>query len=58
MGPSYNYVLYGSHMAVSMAMGLLFLGGGRYSLSTTPQAVAAMVTAFFPKFPIHSNDNR
>ena len=29
VGPSYNYVLYGSHMAVSMAIGLLFMGGGR-----------------------------
>ena len=58
VGPSYSYVLYGSHMAISMAIGVLFMGGGRYSLSTSPQAVAAMVMAFFPKFPIHSNDNR
>ena len=26
----YNlYVMYGSHMAISMALGLLFLGGGK-----------------------------
>ena len=30
VGPSFSHVLYGSHMAVSMAIGLLFLGGGRY----------------------------
>ena len=30
VGPSYSYILYGSHMAVSMAIGLLFLGGGRW----------------------------
>jgi anaphase-promoting complex subunit 1 len=53
-----NVVLYGSHMATHMALGLLFLGGCRYTLSTSPAAVAAMICAFFPKFPIHSNDNR
>jgi len=51
-------VTYGSHMAVHMAAGLLFLGGGRYGLASTPSAVAAMIVAFFPKFPTHSNDNR
>merc|ERR1712198_496165 len=45
-------------MALHMALGLLFFGGGRYTLSTSPEAVAAMVAAFFPKFPTHSNDNR
>lgn len=49
---------YGSHMAISMSVGLLFLGGGRYSLSTTPEAIGIMLCAFFPKFPFHSNDNR
>ena len=29
VGASYSYVLYGSHLAVSMATGLLFMGGGR-----------------------------
>ena len=30
VGTNYSsFVLYGSHMAVSMATGLLFLGGGR-----------------------------
>ena len=30
VGPPYSlYVMYGSHMAVSMALGLLFLGGGK-----------------------------
>ena len=49
---------YGSHMAVHLAVGLLFLGGGKLGLSTSPSAVAAMIAAFFPKFPTHSNDNR
>lgn len=53
-----SVVTYGSHLATHMALGLLFLGGGRYTLSTSPSAVAAMLCAFFPKFPTHSNDNR
>uniref|UniRef100_A0A1B6C0L0 Uncharacterized protein n=2 Tax=Clastoptera arizonana TaxID=38151 RepID=A0A1B6C0L0_9HEMI len=55
---SNSVVSYGSHLATHMALGLLFLGGGRYSLSTTPESVAAMLCAFYPKFPTHSNDNR
>ncbi|GIY16750.1 anaphase-promoting complex subunit 1, partial [Caerostris darwini] len=53
-----SYVLYGSHMATHMALGLLFLGGGRFTLSTSPLSIGAMVCSFFPKFPQHSNDNR
>ena len=51
-------VNYGSHMAVHTAIGLLFLGGGRLGLASSPSAVAAMLAAFFPKFPTHSSDNR
>ncbi|XP_054169065.1 anaphase-promoting complex subunit 1-like [Oppia nitens] len=53
-----NYVLYGSHMAIHMALGLLFLAGCRATLCSSPESVAALIIAFFPKFPIHSNDNR
>ncbi|CAG2230501.1 APC1 [Mytilus edulis] len=59
VGPPYNlYVMYGSHMAISMSIGLLFLGGCRYSLKTAPESIAVLLCAMFPKFPIHSNDNR
>ena len=59
VGPArHSTVTYGSHMALHMSLGLLFLGGGRYTLNTRPESVAAMVAAFFPKFPTHSNDNR
>ncbi|XP_076314205.1 anaphase promoting complex subunit 1 isoform X2 [Tachypleus tridentatus] len=58
IGQANSYVLYGSHMATHMALGLLFLGGGRYTLSTRPEAIGALICAFFPKFPTHSNDNR
>lgn len=30
----------------------------RYTLSNRPEAVAALLAAFFPRLPIHSNDNR
>ncbi|XP_024080333.1 anaphase-promoting complex subunit 1 isoform X2 [Cimex lectularius] len=53
-----SVVTYGSHLAVHMALGLLFLGGGSLGLSTRPESVAAMICAFFPRFPTHSNDNR
>jgi len=58
VGPTNIVVTYVSHLATHMALGLLFLGSGRYTLGTSPSAVAAMICAFFPKFPTHSNDNR
>ncbi|XP_060532637.1 anaphase-promoting complex subunit 1 isoform X2 [Cylas formicarius] len=51
-------VTYGSHLAIHMALGMLFLGGGRYTLSNSPQSVAVLICALYPKFPTHSNDNR
>ncbi|CAN8002147.1 unnamed protein product [Ixodes hexagonus] len=58
-GQASGHVLYGSHLATHMAMGLLFLGGGGgLTLGTSPLAVAALVCALFPRFPIHSSDNR
>lgn len=30
----------------------------RYTLNTRPESVAAMLCAFYPRFPNHSNDNR
>ncbi|CAH0559464.1 unnamed protein product [Brassicogethes aeneus] len=51
-------VTYGSHLATHMALGLLYLGGGRYTLSNSPASVAALICALYPKFPTHSNDNR
>lgn len=51
-------VTYGSHLAIHMSLGLLFLGGGRYTLSNSPSSIAALICAFYPKFPTHSNDNR
>nr|XP_033324577.1 anaphase-promoting complex subunit 1 [Megalopta genalis] len=58
VGPASSVVTYGSHLATHMALGLLFLGGGMYTLSNSPSAVAALIISLFPKFPTHSNDNR
>uniref|UniRef100_A0A672FMK0 Anaphase-promoting complex subunit 1 n=1 Tax=Salarias fasciatus TaxID=181472 RepID=A0A672FMK0_SALFA len=49
---------YGFHMAHHMALGMLFLGGGRYTLSTSNSAIAALLCALYPHFPAHSTDNR
>ncbi|KIL60704.1 hypothetical protein M378DRAFT_26402 [Amanita muscaria Koide BX008] len=49
---------YGIHMATHLSLGLLFLGGGRYTLGTSNAAIACMVTAFFPRFPHISFDNK
>ena len=56
--PPTNVATYGSNVALHLALGLLFLGGGSLTLGTKPMQVAAMLAAFFPKFPTHSNDNR
>jgi len=37
VGPRFATVTYGSHMALHMGLGLLYLGGGRYNLSTEPR---------------------
>ncbi|CRK87591.1 CLUMA_CG001388, isoform A [Clunio marinus] len=58
IGPQNSQVTYGSHMAIHMALGFLFLGAGRYTISRKPEAIAALICALFPKFPTHSNDNR
>ncbi|KAJ1019977.1 hypothetical protein NDA16_004258 [Ustilago loliicola] len=49
---------YGSHMATHMALGLLFLGGGRFTLGTSDLGVAALLISFLPPFPRSSGDNR
>ncbi|KAA1474069.1 hypothetical protein DENSPDRAFT_803509 [Dentipellis sp. KUC8613] len=49
---------YGTHMATHMSLGLLFLGGGRFTLGNSNAAVACMVAAFFPRFSPVSSDNK
>lgn len=49
---------YGTHVMVHMSMGLLFLGGGKYTLGTSDASIACLVTAFFPRFNQVSSDNK
>jgi anaphase-promoting complex subunit 1 len=49
---------YGSHMAAHLAIGVLFLAGGTYTLGTSDLAVASLITAFYPLFPTDVHDNR
>ncbi|XP_037073277.1 anaphase-promoting complex subunit 1-like [Pollicipes pollicipes] len=58
VGPHHSTVNYGSHMAVHMSLGLLFLGGGRHTLCNSRPAVAALICAFFPRYPLTSCDGR
>lgn len=51
-------IRYGTHVATHMSLGLLFLGGGRYTLGTSDAAIACMITAFFPRFAHVSSDNK
>uniref|UniRef100_A0A6B2KWW4 Uncharacterized protein n=1 Tax=Arcella intermedia TaxID=1963864 RepID=A0A6B2KWW4_9EUKA len=51
-------VSYGSHMCISMAIGFLFLGGGRYTLGNHNEAIAALICALYPRFPQYTTDNR
>ncbi|KAI0958209.1 hypothetical protein AcV7_004089 [Taiwanofungus camphoratus] len=51
-------IRYGTHMATHMSLGLLFLGGGRFTLGTSDAAIACMITAFLPRYPHVSSDNK
>ena len=51
-------IRYGSHMAFGAAIGLLFLGGGSYTLGRSPEDIAALVMAFFPRLPSTTSDNQ
>jgi hypothetical protein len=45
-------------MATSMAIGMLFLGAGRFTLSTSDSAIAALLISFYPRYPVNAQDNR
>ncbi|KAJ8438725.1 hypothetical protein Cgig2_013771 [Carnegiea gigantea] len=49
---------FGIQMAVSLAIGFLFLGGGMRSFSTSRSAIAALLITLYPRFPTGTNDNR
>ncbi|RAH83028.1 20S cyclosome subunit [Aspergillus japonicus CBS 114.51] len=49
---------YGSHMSSHMALGLLFLGGGSYTLGTSDLAIASLLCSLYPIFPTTVLDNK
>lgn len=49
---------YGNHMAVSMSLGMLFVGLGGYTLTTTNEAIAGLLCAFYPFYPMCTEDNQ
>ena len=51
-------VLFGNHIAVSQALGFLFLGGGRQSFSNSPTSVAFLLMSVFPHHAWEPADNR
>ena len=51
-------IRHGAHMATSASIGLLFLGGGMCTIGRSAEDIAALVAAFFPRFPMDSTDNK
>lgn len=47
---------YGSYLAISTALGFLFLGGGQYSFSESNFATASLVTALVPVYPTKNTE--
>lgn len=57
-GKGSDMIHYGNHMAISMALGFLFLGGGMYTLGRSNTAIAALLAAVYPVFPEEPRENR
>ncbi|GKU92135.1 hypothetical protein SLEP1_g5903 [Rubroshorea leprosula] len=53
-----GHASYGIQMAVSLAIGFLFLGGGMRTFSTSNSSVAALLITLYPRLPTGPNDNR
>ena len=51
-------VVYGTHMALGMALGMLFLAGGNASLKRDPLSIACLVLALTPRYPVRTQDNQ
>ena len=56
--PCTDDISFGSHQAYGTAIGLLFLGGGSCTLGRDPKDIAALIMAFYPRFPSSTSDNQ
>lgn len=48
---------YGNHMAFSMALGILFLGGSQYGFGNSNFSIACLIVSLYPVFPGESSEH-
>ncbi|PHU14365.1 Anaphase-promoting complex subunit 1 [Capsicum chinense] len=53
-----GHLSFGNQMAVSLAIGFLFIGGGMQTFSTSKSSIAALLITLYPRLPTGPNDNR
>ncbi|KAK4359004.1 hypothetical protein RND71_021233 [Anisodus tanguticus] len=53
-----GHLSFGYQMAVSLAIGFLFIGGGMQTFSTSKSSIAALLITLYPRLPTGPNDNR
>ncbi|ANZ73130.1 BA75_01055T0 [Komagataella pastoris] len=51
-----NFCKYGNFMAINMALGFLFLGGGQYAFKNDMFSIATLLISIYPVFPKVAND--
>lgn len=49
---------YGYHLAMHMAIGFLFMGGGCQTFGTSNMAITGLLCAIYPRFPEDVDDNQ
>ena len=55
-GETTRNVEYGNYMAINMALGFLFLGGGQYAFGNSNLAIACLIVSLYPIFPSGNGD--
>ncbi|KAK0556030.1 Anaphase-promoting complex subunit 1 [Tilletia horrida] len=53
-----SQTVYGTHLSSHLALGFLFLGGGRFTFGNSDGAISALLISCFPRFPATSSENR
>lgn len=48
---------FGNYMALNMALGFLFLGGGQFAFSLSNFAIANLITSMYPVFPDENSES-
>lgn len=55
-GDTHNGMGYGNYMAINMALGFLFLGGGQYAFDNSNFSIACLLISLYPVFPTEESD--